>query len=225
MIDLMKEYRVSSPYGIRKDPFSGVRTVHSGIDLVKPRHSPIFTFVSGMVIHAKEGIKGSGLGGYGNVVVIKDKKNHLHLYAHLEQCSVTVGEDVQQGEKIGVIGSTGRSTGIHLHYEVRPNGNKPSFGFGKHIDPVRYLDDYYSIDMTNSNKPTTKEEMKMIMSKYFKDIPESMKWVSDPADRLYEKGILKGDGKGNLSPDVNATRGEMIVLIDRLLDYVMKTKK
>lgn len=220
MISMMQEYRVTSPYGIRNDPFTQARVVHSGIDLVKPKNSPIYAFVEGTVVHAKEGIKGSGLGGYGNVVVIKDKNNHLHLYAHLESYYVNVSQYVKRGEKVGVIGTSGRSTGIHLHYEVRPNGNKPNYGFGKHVDPVEYLDNYYK-----NETPITRTELKLIMSKYFKDIPENMKWVSDPADRLYEKGLLKGDGKGSLNPEANATRGEMIIMIDRLLDYVMKLKK
>ncbi|ERM20263.1 S-layer homology domain-containing protein [Brevibacillus laterosporus] len=63
------------------------------------------------------------------------------------------------------------------------------------------------------------------MSKYLKDIPERMKWVSDPADRLYEKGIVLGDEKGNLHPDQPATRAEVITFIDRAVEYVLKEVK
>ncbi|AYK08606.1 N-acetylmuramoyl-L-alanine amidase [Brevibacillus laterosporus] len=80
-------------------------------------------------------------------------------------------------------------------------------------------------DTSKNTTTITKEKVVYIMSKYFKDIPEKMKWVSDPADRLYEKGIVLGDEKGNLHPDQPATRAEVITFIDRAVEYVLKEVK
>lgn len=140
MTPMMKEYRVSALFGRRTSPITGEQEFHTGIDLVKAPFSPIKAFVSGTVVHAKEGQRGTGVGGFGVIVIIKDKFDHLHLYAHLTDSCVSLGEQVQAGQVIGREGSTGQSTGQHLHYEVRKNG--PNFGFGNHIDPVKYLDEY-----------------------------------------------------------------------------------
>ncbi|MGC5326416.1 peptidoglycan DD-metalloendopeptidase family protein [Brevibacillus sp. SYSU BS000544] len=140
MIPMMKEYRVSSLFGRRTSPITGKQEFHTGIDLVKAPFSPIKAFVSGTVVHAKVGQRGTGVGGFGVIVIIKDKFDHLHLYAHLTDSCVSLGEQVQAGQVIGRQGSTGQSTGQHLHYEVRKYGQ--NFGFGNHIDPVKYLDEY-----------------------------------------------------------------------------------
>ncbi|WP_409179203.1 M23 family metallopeptidase [Brevibacillus fortis] len=129
------------PYGPRVDPFTTKQVFHTGIDLVKKHRSPIRAFVTGVVTHAKEGVKGSGYGGFGIVVAVKDQNGCTHVYAHLHSTSVRVGDQVKCGDVVGLQGSTGRSTGSHLHYEVRRGG------FGTHTDPVAYLREYYqSVD-------------------------------------------------------------------------------
>jgi murein DD-endopeptidase MepM/ murein hydrolase activator NlpD len=140
-------YVVTSPFGVRKDPFSGVDTFHRGIDLVGDSSTcPIYAFVAGIVTHAKEGATGTGLGNYGNVVGIKDDKGHLHLYAHLSMVTVRVGQTVTRGQMVGRMGSTGKSTGPHLHYEVR-KAAAPSFGYTATeagvVNPTEYLEEYY----------------------------------------------------------------------------------
>gem|GEM_PF-6736998 len=139
---MMKEYRVTSPFGPRKSPITGRSEFHTGIDLVKPPYSEIVALVPGKVVHAKEGISGTGVGGFGITVIIQDKYDHFHIYAHLSSCCVKVGQAVQSRQVVGKQGNTGKSAGQHLHYEVRKNGL--SFGFGKHVDPVKYLDDYFA---------------------------------------------------------------------------------
>ncbi|USG65146.1 M23 family metallopeptidase [Brevibacillus ruminantium] len=141
MIALMQEYRVTSPYGPRRSPITGGNEFHTGIDLVKAPNSEIKAFIPGTVMHAKMGQTGTGVGGFGITVIIQDKYNHLQLYAHLSEACVTVGQKVAEGQVIGKQGSTGKSTGQHLHFEVRENGK--SFGYGNHIHPVKYVDDYY----------------------------------------------------------------------------------
>lgn len=131
-------FRVTSPYGYRNDPFNGSKVFHTGIDLVKSHRAPIFAFVAGEVVHAKEGQAGTGFGGFGVVVAVKDERGALHCYAHLDSCSVKVGQYIKVGQEVGKQGTTGRSTGSHLHYEVRTKST-PSYGFGSHTDPSEYL--------------------------------------------------------------------------------------
>jgi murein DD-endopeptidase MepM/ murein hydrolase activator NlpD len=141
LIDILKQYSVTSPYGPRKDPISGKSAFHSGIDLVgKEVNDPIEAFVEGDVIYAGNTYPGTGLGNYGWVVMVKDRNGKCHLYAHLQEKSlkVKVGDHVVQGQQLGIMGSTGRSTGKHLHYEIR-TADKPQWGLGKHIDPMKYL--------------------------------------------------------------------------------------
>ena len=138
-------YRITSPYGWRIHPIDRVRKFHTGVDLVKtPKNAPIPAFVSGMVIWAKWGSSGTGYGGFGNVVVIRDEYNHNHLYCHLQRISVKEGQFTAKDQEIGLQGTTGISTWEHLHYEVRTGG------FGTHINPEKYLISYWQ-KKRNSN--------------------------------------------------------------------------
>ena len=104
---------------------------------MKPPFSDIKAFAPGMVIHAKMAMKGTGVGGYGITVIIKDSNNHFHLYAHWADCCVSVGQYIREGQVVGRQGSTGLSTGPHLHYEIRKSGI--GYGYGKHVDPLNFL--------------------------------------------------------------------------------------
>ncbi|WP_102027995.1 peptidoglycan DD-metalloendopeptidase family protein [Salirhabdus sp. Marseille-P4669] len=112
-------YRVTSGFGWRTHPIRGGKEWHTGIDLVKAHKSPIKAFTSGEVIYAGMGKSGTGFGGYGNVVLIKDKNNRGQLYAHLHSVAVKKGQKISKGQTIGYQGSTGQSTCSHLHFEVR----------------------------------------------------------------------------------------------------------
>jgi murein DD-endopeptidase MepM/ murein hydrolase activator NlpD len=107
---------VSSPYGRRKDPFTGEVDFHHGIDIASTAGSEIFAAADGRVVFS--GWKQ----GYGNVVTIDHGNGYSTLYAHNEKNLVEVGEEVTADQLIAHVGSTGRSTGPHLHYEVRKNG-------------------------------------------------------------------------------------------------------
>ncbi|MGF9913755.1 M23 family metallopeptidase [Paenibacillus ehimensis] len=132
-------WKVTSPYGYRSDPFTGSRVFHTGIDLVKYHKYPIPAFVGGAVLFAGEGVSGTGFGGYGNVVAIKDGKGYVHCYCHLDSVAVKKGQILSKGDIVGNQGTTGRSTGSHLHYEVRAK-DTPSYGYGTHVDPGEYLE-------------------------------------------------------------------------------------
>lgn len=93
--------------------------LHKGVDLAHPTGTEILASNSGTVQFAGFGIKGSGFGGYGNVVVINHHNGFWTLYAHMSKITVRNGEAVQRGQVIGYVGSTGNSTGPHLHFELR----------------------------------------------------------------------------------------------------------
>ena len=121
---------ISSGYGPRINPISGKKgEFHPGIDIAAPTGTPIHAAASGTVIYAKFGEQ--PYGGYGNLVIIRHSSSLITMYGHCSKLLVTVGQTVQQGQEIGLVGSTGKSTGSHCHFEVRANG--------QHVDPMQYL--------------------------------------------------------------------------------------
>ena len=121
----LKSYtRVSSEYGWRKNPVSGVNRLHAGTDFAAPAGTPIYAAASGYVQ-----VAGWSSGGYGNYVIIyhgkmSDGNQYSTLYGHMRSVATSAGKYVQQGEIIGYVGSTGNSTGNHLHLEVWKGGSK-----------------------------------------------------------------------------------------------------
>ena len=121
----LKSYsRVSSEYGWRKNPVSGVNKLHAGIDLAAAGGTPIYAAASGYVQ-----VAGWSSGGYGNYVIIyhgkmTDGNTYTTLYGHMRSVATTAGKYVKQGELIGYVGSTGNSTGNHLHLEVWKGSSK-----------------------------------------------------------------------------------------------------
>ncbi|ODN69778.1 M23 family metallopeptidase [Methylobrevis pamukkalensis] len=116
---------MTSTFGSRSDPFLGRLAMHSGVDYRSPTGRDVPASAPGKVVFAGRS------GGYGNLVEIDHGKGLTTRYAHLSSISARVGEKVAKGEKIGEVGSTGRSTGPHLHYETRVNGVA--------VDPQIYL--------------------------------------------------------------------------------------
>lgn len=111
--------QITSPFGWRRHPIFGVRRFHTGIDLAAPNHSPIKAADSGNILYT------GWYGGYGKVVIVSHGKGKATLYAHLSKIAVLAGKNVTKGDIIGYEGTTGFSTGPHLHFEVRVNG-KPN---------------------------------------------------------------------------------------------------
>ncbi|MEO0144356.1 MAG: M23 family metallopeptidase [candidate division WOR-3 bacterium] len=107
---------IISNFGYRNDPFTGEYKMHEGIDIAAPIGTPVYASANGVVIFS--GYKE----GYGLCVEISHKNGIITRYAHLSRSLVRVGQEVKRGEIIGKVGSTGRSTGSHLHYEVIVNG-------------------------------------------------------------------------------------------------------
>lgn len=107
---------VSSGYGRRSDPFSGRRTLHKGVDFAAPHGSDVISAAAGVVTMAQD------YKGYGKLVEINHGNGYVTRYGHNSAITVKVGERVEKGQLIAKVGSTGRSTGPHLHFEVRRNG-------------------------------------------------------------------------------------------------------
>ncbi|UVK37266.1 peptidoglycan DD-metalloendopeptidase family protein [Mesorhizobium sp. AR10] len=116
---------VTSPFGVRTDPILGTAALHSGMDFRAPLGMAAKVTAAGVVV------KAGWNGGYGRMVEVDHGNGFSTRYGHLSEIDVTVGEKLDAGAVIGKTGSSGRSTGPHLHYEVRHNGEA--------IDPLRFL--------------------------------------------------------------------------------------
>ena len=119
-------YDLSSPYGWRNCPYHG-REYHSGIDIPAPSGTPIEATKNGIVISS------GWNGGYGNCVVIQHSDGGKTLYAHMKSIYVSVNQEVSQGDVIGGVGTTGNSTGNHLHFEIWTGSNSDT-----RVNPMNY---------------------------------------------------------------------------------------
>ncbi len=121
----LKHYRISSTYGERKDPMTGKRAYHSGLDLVGPPGSNIQATAPGTVTFAGR------RGRYGNMIEIDHGHAISTRYGHLREIFVEVGQRIEPGQEIAIMGNSGRSTGPHLHYEVHSQNRT--------LDPMKFL--------------------------------------------------------------------------------------
>lgn len=121
-----KNYFISSNYGYRVDPFTQVKKFHSGIDLAANRGTPVHATGKGKVIYASY-----SYGGYGNLVKVDHGEGMISMYAHLNTIFVKKGDLLDRGDLVGKVGSTGRSTGPHLHYEIKIDGDP--------VNPAKYM--------------------------------------------------------------------------------------
>ncbi len=119
----LDDYTISSPFGYREDPISGGNGVHTGIDLASAAGNRIKASNSGKVVKAEYS------DGYGYYVLLAHDDGFNTLYAHCSELKCSAGDIVEQGDTVALVGSTGNSTGNHLHFEIRRNGVKlnPSY--------------------------------------------------------------------------------------------------
>lgn len=119
------EFRVTSGFGMRNDPFTGTLARHEGLDFTASTGTPILAAADGVV--TRSGWEDT----YGNIVEVSHAEGFVTRYAHISRRHVVEGDRVKRGERIAEVGSTGRSTGPHLHYEV--------FRYGRVLNPVQVL--------------------------------------------------------------------------------------
>ncbi len=117
--------QMTSPFGWRVDPMTGSQRFHGGVDIGAASGTPVYAPQGGYVMFS------GSYGGYGNVVVLNHGSSLYTLYGHNSRLLVNNGDLIQKGQMISLVGSTGRSTGPHLHFEVHYNG--------QYINPVTYL--------------------------------------------------------------------------------------
>jgi murein DD-endopeptidase MepM/ murein hydrolase activator NlpD len=127
--------RVASGFGYRIDPIYKTVKLHAGLDFAAPQGTPIYATANGTVT-----VAGNTGNGYGNHVVINHGYGYETLYGHMVKVKARVGQQVKRGEVIGYVGSTGKSTGPHCHYEVHKNGQKidPVYFFYNDLTPEQY---------------------------------------------------------------------------------------
>ena len=216
------DYKVNSDYGTRIDPFTKKTTTHNGIDYGLPLNTEVLANVSGTVT------KSTYEEGFGNYVVVKDGTGKLHYYAHLNKSSVNVGDSINVNDVLGLSGSTGRSTGAHLHYEVRENGksidpepytSSNSSGFIKPniVSPGSIFPDYEDVknnSSNSSNSSATKEEI-------------IQGWIDNPIkSEEFQENMNSFDATYNLgNPDNPNKVANQISLKDRLKNIVFNIFK
>ena len=116
---------ITDGFGMRRNPFNGEgREVHEGLDIAVDFGTPVGATADGLVIYA------APHAGYGNLVIVYHSNGITSRYGHLSRISVEAGQRVKRGDQVGNVGSTGRSTGPHVHYEIRENDQS--------VDPLRY---------------------------------------------------------------------------------------
>jgi murein DD-endopeptidase MepM/ murein hydrolase activator NlpD len=116
---------VNSGFGVRPDPFTGLPANHEGVDISTPRSEPVLATADGIVLRS------GWAGEYGKAIAIAHGDRYETLYGHLEETLVTEGQTVRRGDRVGLVGSTGRSTAPHLHYEVHVDGHA--------VNPLEYI--------------------------------------------------------------------------------------
>lgn len=165
--------RVTSPFGTRKHPITGVKSFHQGIDYAKTGNVPILASASGTV---RQYI--SDKTTYGNVLFIEHNINGKRMdttYAHLKSKTVKAGDKVKQGQIIGYMGNTGGSTGQHLHFEVH-NGPWLS-GQPNAVNPALYVD-----------KESEEDKMLKELEKKFDELNKKVAVLSNQVDSMKENG-------------------------------------
>lgn len=131
--------RLMGGFGERQDPFSGEGAYHTGVDISAPTGTPAHSTADGRVQFA------GFYHGYGRLVIVNHGNNYETYYAHLSAFSVIEGQEIRRGEQVGLVGSSGRSTGSHLHYEVRL-GSAP-------LNPYRFLNKPAVTELAKSEFP------------------------------------------------------------------------
>ena len=118
-------YRITSPFGYRIHPILNTKKLHTGIDIGVPQGTKIVAAQSGTIIYS------DWYGGYGMVIMIDHGGGIVTLYGHNSKLIAKVGQKVDKGDAVSLSGTTGLSTGPHLHFEVRVNG--------QYVDPLTYV--------------------------------------------------------------------------------------
>ena len=200
--------RVVSTYGLREDPITHEKGVpHWAFDMVGDGDKTICAVVGGTVLQSRMVTDTSNpTSEWGNYISIFGNDGRVHFYCHLSERWVSAGEYVAAGQAIGMEGSTGRSTGSHLHYEVRVSV------IGTTVNPGGVL----GIPNEKGVYTVDKEEAK----KDKRTDSEPQEWAKDAVEWAVENGIIYGDGDGNLMLRETCTREQVLVFVYRMFQLM-----
>lgn len=213
--------RLVSLYGVRLDPFTYIQSWHAGVDLVSDGDKSVCAAVSGVVaVSTIITDRKNRTWEWGNYVRIDGNDGRRYYYCHLSRRLAEVGQRVNAGDVIGIEGSTGRSTGSHLHFEVRDSA-------GLTIDPVEILgipaveDATVKIGTQEERSDDMDEEKKAAIKESKQDsIPNE--WAEEAVAWAIENGIIFGNGDGNLALREPCTREQMLVFLHRFAQLIGK---
>lgn len=214
---------VTSPFGYRSGGW------HQGIDIsIEPKNNvQVRAAADGKIIRV------GPLNSYGNIVMIQhtiDGKRMDTNYAHLASWSVQVGQTVKQGEVIGIMGSTGASTGPHLHFEIH-NGAWVT-GQRNAVDPAQYIKFYSKGELEKMEKQLQEQankinelekelgELKATVEKIFSNKDAASDYAVGALKFATDLGIMKGDNEGNLLPHAAIKRQDMAIIFQRFYNLI-----
>ena len=208
---LGERVRVTSAYGYRTDPITGENgAFHGGIDLVGQGSKLLCSPIGGVVLVSQMITdKTNRTWEWGNYVCISGDDGNLYYLCHMASRTVAVGQRIEEGDSIGVEGSTGYSTGSHCHFEVRDKNNKQ-------LNPAVLL-----------GIPNVAGEVITVNAKVITDNAETSdsipaEWSAEAVKWARENGILKGDENGDLMLRKNATREQIVTMLHRLYTQIKK---
>ncbi|MGN4125828.1 peptidoglycan DD-metalloendopeptidase family protein [Lysinibacillus sphaericus] len=212
--------KISSNYGNRV--LNGKADNHRGIDIAMPQGTRLDANISGKVIASGKAKDNDYDSSYGNIVVIQDANNLKHIYAHLEQSIAKIGTTIEAGQQIGTIGSTGNSTGSHLHYEINKNRNTP-------INPTDYLNKAKSGVISSSSSTaveTTQQAIDQAKSELLKiqsDILNQKELIAKIEKDIIDSQLSHFDWKrGNIQSNLDYEDSKL-KLVDKSSSRYTKT--
>lgn len=172
---------------------------HKGIDFYADNRN-VYCTCEGKVRYI--GFDGDGWGRYVDVL---DNEGNRHIFCHLvkDSVKVSVGQSVNPLTVLGTMGSTGNSTGVHLHYQINDSSNTP-------IDPSVYM------GIPNEKGNYNSKEFQIM----FKDQNKIAQWAADAVKTVYENGIMAGDADGNFRPEDSVTRQELAVVLAKIIERI-----
>ncbi|WAC61074.1 M23 family metallopeptidase [Brevundimonas sp. SL130] len=134
----VRGYAINSPFGLRKLAIEARARAHKGVDIAAPLGTSVFTAAEGRIVHT-----GYDAGGYGHFIEVRHPNGLSTIYGHLSRIDVASGDAVAHGQRIGLVGSTGYSTGPHLHFEVRRGDGQ--------VNPTKVLDRHFAVAVKSAN--------------------------------------------------------------------------
>lgn len=210
--------RLVSCYGYRLDPFTGQPDDHKGYDLVSCGDKTVCAVADGEVIYSRMITdKSNRTWEWGNYVCVRGDDGYLYYYCHLAVREVSAGERVHVGDIIGIEGTTGRSSGPHLHLEIR-NASGAAQNPEKIIG-VPNIEGTY-VEKIEKEEVKMDEENKAVKLKDGDSIPSE--WAKDAVEWAVENGIVYGNENGDLMLRKACTREQMLVFLYRFAELIGK---